>query len=74
MSDAAQDRFARLDRLIAEVEERRVDQMIHIAFLMADDADTTEAEDGLREIEALLVRMRVQRLMQQSGLGAGSLP
>lgn len=73
MVDAAQDRFARLDRLIVEVEERRVEQMIHIAFLMADDANTTEAEDGLREIEALLVTMRVQRLMRQSGSRFSSL-
>ena len=56
---AAGDRLAALDRLIAVLEERRVEQMLHIAFLMADEADTTEAEAELREIEAALARMRL---------------
>lgn len=60
----AEDRLAGLDRLIAVLEERRVEQMIRIAFLIADETDTTEAEAELREIEAALARMRVQRLMQ----------
>ena len=34
--------------------------MLHIAVLMAEDADPTEAEDRLRQIEALLVTMRLQ--------------
>ncbi|GJD93317.1 hypothetical protein [Methylobacterium iners] len=67
MEDAPHDRLAGLDRLIRETEERRVEQMLHIAFLMADEADTTESEESLRQIEALLARMRVQRVMLQSG-------
>lgn len=54
-------RIASLDDLIAQAEERRIEQMLHIAFLMAEDADPTEAEDKLRQIEALLVTMRLQR-------------
>lgn len=63
---AAGDRLAALDRLIAVLEERRVEQMLRIAFLMADEADATEAEAGLREVETALARMRVHRAMQQS--------
>ncbi|GJD94755.1 hypothetical protein OCOJLMKI_1959 [Methylobacterium iners] len=62
----AEDRLSGLDRLITILEERRIEQMLHIAFRMAEDADTTEAEAGLREIEAAFARMRVQRMMQQA--------
>ena len=46
-------RVASIDDLIAQLQERRVEQMLHIAFLMAEDADPTEAEDRLRQIEAM---------------------
>ena len=57
-------RIVSLKDLIAQAEERRVEQMLHIAFLMAEDADPSEAEDRLRQIEALLVTMRLQRAQQ----------
>ena len=59
-------RIACLDDLIAQAEERRVEQMLHIAFLMAEDADPSEAEDSLRQIEALLMTVRLQRGTQPS--------
>lgn len=65
-----EDRLANLDLLIGETEERRIEQMLHIAFLMAGDEDTIEAEDRLQQIEMLLAKMRVQRIMQQSGPNA----
>jgi len=51
--------IASLDDLIAQAEERRVERMLHIAFLMAEDADPAEAEEGLRRIKSLLVTMRL---------------
>lgn len=63
MAESALNQLAGLDSLIREAEERRVEQMLHIAFLIADDADTAEAEDGLRQMEALLMSMRVQHLI-----------
>jgi hypothetical protein len=65
MSDVAEDRLATLERLISEAEERRIEQMIQIATVLADDEDATEAEDGLRQIEELLVHMRAQRSAEQ---------
>lgn len=65
MSDIAENRLATLDRLISEAEERRVEQMLEIAAVLAEDKDATEAEDGLRQIEQLLVRMRAQRSAEQ---------
>lgn len=56
--------------MIAVLEERRIEQMLHIAFRMAEEADTIEAEAELREIETALARMRVQRMMQHSLGGA----
>jgi hypothetical protein len=50
-----------LERIIAKAEERRVDTMIHIAFLEADDLNSTEAHADLAAIEKLLKTMRKQR-------------
>lgn len=61
MSDTAEDRLATLNRLMGEVEDRRVEQMLHIATVLAEDEDPTEAKDGLRQIEELLAYMRAQR-------------
>ena len=59
--------IASLDDLIAQLQERRIEQMLHIAFLMAEDADPTEAEDKLRWIESLLVTMRLHSRPSQDG-------
>ena len=58
--------WATLDHLIAEAEERRTKQMLHIATLLAGDEDTTEVEAELRQIENLLMRMRAHRSAEPS--------
>ena len=50
-----------LERIITKAEERRVDTMIQIAFLEADDLNSTEAHTDLAAIEKLLKTMRKQR-------------
>ena len=57
---------AALDHLIAEAGERRIEQMLHIATLLAVDDDATEAEADLRQIENLLMRMRAHRAGEPS--------
>ena len=51
------------DRLINQAQERRVDLIIHIAFLEADEASSTEAHTELADIEKLLKTMRRQRAL-----------
>ncbi|GJD96644.1 hypothetical protein [Methylobacterium iners] len=63
MAGIAESQFSGLSPLIREAEERRTEQTLYMAFLVADDADTDEAEDGLRQIKALLMRMRVQHFI-----------
>jgi hypothetical protein len=61
MVGLVEDGLGALERIIAKAEERRVDTMIHIAFLEADDLDSTEAHTDLVGIEKLLKTMRRQR-------------
>jgi hypothetical protein len=61
MSVAIEDGLCALERIIAKAEERRVDTMIQIAFLEADDLNSTEAHTDLAAIEKLLKTMRKQR-------------
>jgi hypothetical protein len=52
-----------LERIIAKAQEQRVNTMIHIAFLEADDVNSTEAHAELADIEKLLKIMRRQRTL-----------
>ena len=51
MAELTEDRLSTLDRLISEAEARRIEQMLHIATLLADGESAAEAEDGLRQIQ-----------------------
>ena len=66
MAGSALDRLSTLDHLISEAEARRVEQMLHIATLLAEDKNAAEAENDLRQIHGLLKRLRVQRGIELS--------
>jgi len=77
MTELAEDGLGALDRIIAKAEERRVDTMIQIAFLEADDLDSTEAHASLAATEKLLKTMCKQRSLLIASLhrnAASSLP
>lgn len=61
MGVTVEDGLGALERIIAKAEERRVDTTIQIAFLEADDLNSTEAHTDLAAIEKLLKTMRKQR-------------
>ncbi|MCJ2032754.1 hypothetical protein [Methylobacterium sp. J-068] len=61
MIGLAEDGLGALERIIAKGEARRVDTMIQIAFLEADDLNSTEAHADLAAIEKLLRTMRKQQ-------------
>lgn len=61
MIELAEDGLGALERIIAKAEVRRVDTTIQIAFLEADDLNSTEAHADLAAIEKLLKSMRKQR-------------
>ncbi|MGU3363072.1 hypothetical protein ACLBWX_22435 [Methylobacterium sp. M6A4_1b] len=63
MAATVEDGLNALERIIAKAEVRRVDTMIHIAFLEADDLNSIEAHADLATIEKLLKTMRKQRLL-----------
>ena len=52
-----------LERIIGKAQERRVNTMIHIAFLEADDMNSAEAHAELADIEKLLKTMQRQRTL-----------
>jgi hypothetical protein len=70
MAGSTEGRLSTLDRLITEAEARRIDQMLHIATLLADGESATEAENGLRHIQQLLMRMRAQQRVEQMQLSS----
>jgi hypothetical protein len=70
MAGLTEDRLSTLDRLITEAEARRIDQMLHIATLLADGESAAEAENGLRRIQQLLMRMRAQQRVEQMQLSS----
>lgn len=61
MNRLAEDGLDALERIIAKAEERRVNTMIQIAFLEADDLNSTAAHTDLGAVEKLLKTMRKQR-------------
>ena len=61
MSEEDQDPLALLSRLIDDAGAHRVDQMLRIADLLADDQPIDEAEQALHRIEQLLASMRARR-------------
>jgi len=63
MSVALEEGLAALERIIAAAEERRVDQMIRIAVLLAEEQDPSDVQDALRRTERLLKIMRTQRTL-----------
>ena len=68
MAELTEDRLGTLDRLIGEAEARRTEQMLYIATLVAEGESATEAENDLRQIQELLLRMRAQRRIEQTEL------
>lgn len=56
MIGLADDGLGALESIIAKAEKRRVDTMIPIAFLEADDLDSTEAHADLAGIEKLVTK------------------
>jgi len=68
MEEATRNRLGTLDHLISEAEERRIEQMLHIATLLADGESASEAEEGLRQIQQLLMRMRAQQRLERTQL------
>jgi len=65
MTELTENRLGTLDHLISEAEARRIEQMLHIASLLAEGESATEAENDLRQIQDLLARMRAQRRTEQ---------
>ena len=63
MIGSAEDGLGALERIIAKAEERRVDTMIQIAFLEADELSSTDAHTDLASIEKLLKTMRKQHAL-----------
>lgn len=63
MTGPLEDGLGALDRIIAGAERRRVEQMIHIAVLLADEGDVTETQAELARTERLLRIMRTQRTL-----------
>ncbi|MCJ2131321.1 hypothetical protein [Methylobacterium sp. E-045] len=63
MTQVAKDGLDALGSLIARGEERRVNAMIHIAFLEAEDQNPHEARADLMAIEKFLKTMRTQRAL-----------
>lgn len=61
MSEDDEDSLTLLNRLIDDAQAHRVDQMLRIADLAADDQPTDEAERALHKIEELIASMRKQR-------------
>jgi hypothetical protein len=57
---SVEDGLGALERIIAKAQVRRVDTMVHIAFLEADNVRSVEAHAELADIEKLLKTMRRQ--------------
>ena len=66
MEKSTKDRISTLDHLIREAEARRIEQMLHIATLLADGESASKAEEGLRQIQQLLMRMRAQQRLERT--------
>jgi len=69
MNGLAEDGLGALERIIAKAEERRVNTMIQIAFLEADDLNSAEAHTDLGAVERLLKTMRKQRSLLATSIG-----
>ena len=70
---SAEDGLGALERIIAKAEVQRVDKILDIAFLEADDVSSVDAHAELDDIEKLLRTMRKQRtLLIVSALGKGT--
>lgn len=61
MRTAFEEWLGALERIVRAAEERRVEQMILIAVLLAEERDPAEAQEELRRTERLLKIMRTQR-------------
>lgn len=63
MRAALEEGLAALERIIAAAEERRIEQMIRIAVLLAEEQDPSDAQEALRRTERLLKIMQTQRIL-----------
>ena len=66
MAEAEEDPLTVLSTLIVQAEEHRVDQMLRIAELLADDQPADEAKRALKTIETLLASMRARQSVMLS--------
>lgn len=66
MMHAAENQLVELDYLITQAEERRIEQILYIAALSANDESVAKAEERLRHIGKLLASMRAERDVQHS--------
>jgi hypothetical protein len=74
MAGLAEDGVGALERIVAKAEERRIDMMIQIAFLEADDLNSTGVHTDLAAIEKLLKTMRRQRTLLKASLHRNEEP
>ena len=63
MRAALEEGLAAVERIIAAAEERRIEQMIRIAVLLAEEQDPSDAQEALRRTERLLKIMQTQRIL-----------
>jgi hypothetical protein len=71
MVESAEEAFGALERIISKAQERRINTMIHIAFLEADDLSSAEAHAELADIEKLVKTMRRQRTLLIASMHRG---
>jgi hypothetical protein len=71
MVESAEEAFGALERIISKAQEQRINAMIHIAFLEADDLSSAEAHAELADIEKLVKTMRRQRTLLIASMHRG---
>lgn len=63
MAVSIEEGLGALERIIARAEERRVEQMIHIAIQLADEWAPIDTQAELAQTERMLRIMRTQRAL-----------
>lgn len=71
MVDSAKDGLDALERIIAKAIDRRVEKIIEVAFLEAENLNSIEAHADLLDIENLLRSMQRQRRLLAASVRPG---
>ena len=71
MVESVEEGLGAFERIIAKAQEQRINTMIHIAFLEADDMSSTEAHAELADTEKLLKTMQKQRTLLVTSIHRG---